>query len=223
MIKLALRGYSKMNPSRDTQLLISLPTLENITLACEHTKSSQYSRKLIQAMYAVALFAALIVGEITYRGNQPGQNIISISQIAFMKTREGTITALKLTLRNYKHSDSSSPVDIFIYQERPVCQVYVLSECINIWGHFPGPLFCWPDAYPISQSFYVTALKEDLQFCDLDISHHKTHSFRIGAASWAAAKGMSDTQMRDFGRWKSNAFLRYVRTSTMGSQSAFQA
>ena len=68
-------------------------------------KSSQYSRKLIQAMYAVALLAALRVGEITYRGNQPGQNIISISQIAFMKTREGTVTALKLTLRNYKHSD----------------------------------------------------------------------------------------------------------------------
>ena len=53
MIKLALRGYSKMNPSRDTQLLISLPTLENITLACEHTKSSQYSRKLIQAMLSL--------------------------------------------------------------------------------------------------------------------------------------------------------------------------
>ena len=53
-------------------------------------------------MYAVALLAALRVGEITYRGNQPGQNIISISQIAFMKTREGTVLALKLTLRNYK-------------------------------------------------------------------------------------------------------------------------
>ena len=89
MIKLALRGYSKMNPSRDTQLLISLPTLENITLACEHTKSSQYSRKLIQAMYAVALFAALRVGEITYRGNQPGQNIISISQIDRLYENQG--------------------------------------------------------------------------------------------------------------------------------------
>ena len=109
-------------------------------------------------MYAVALFAALRVGEITYRGNQPGQNIISISQIAFMKTREGTVTALKLTLRNYKHSDSSSPVDIFIYRERPVCQVYLLSEYINIRGHFPGPLFCWPDASPMSRSFFVTAL-----------------------------------------------------------------
>lgn len=68
MIRLALRGYSKMNPSRDTRLPISLPILENIILACEHTKSSLYSKKLTQAMYALAFFAALRVGEITYRG-----------------------------------------------------------------------------------------------------------------------------------------------------------
>ena len=76
---------------------------------------------------------------------------------------------------------------------------------------------------PISRSFFVTALKENLQFCDLDILLYKTHSFRIGAASWAAAKGIPDTQIRDSGRWKSNIFLRYIRTSTMGSPSAFQA
>ena len=38
MIKLAMRGNSKMNPSRDTRLPISLPILENIILTCEHTK-----------------------------------------------------------------------------------------------------------------------------------------------------------------------------------------
>ena len=141
-------------------------------------------------MYALAFIAALWVGEITYQGNPPGQNIIGIGQRAFMETREGTVTVLKLTLRNYKHSNSFTPVDIFIYPERPVCPVYLLSEYINIWGQFPGPLFSWPDACQITWSFFVTALKEDLQFCDLDISHHKTHSFRIGAASWAAAKGI---------------------------------
>ena len=85
------------------------------------------TRKLTQAICAVAFLAALRVGEITYRGNQPGQDIISASQIAFMKTKEGTVTAIKLTLRNYKHSGSSSPVDIFIYPERPVCPAWVCS------------------------------------------------------------------------------------------------
>ena len=41
-------------------------------------------------MYAVAFFAALRVGELAHRGSQPGQNIINISQVTFLKTREGT-------------------------------------------------------------------------------------------------------------------------------------
>ena len=141
-------------------------------------------------MYAVAFFAALRVDELTHRGCQRGQNIININEIAFMKTREGTVTALKIVLRNYKHCDSANPVDIFLYRERPICPVYLLSEYITIRGQLPGRLLCWPYASPISRSFFVTALKEDLQSRDLDNSHYKTHSFRIGAASWAAAKGI---------------------------------
>ena len=217
MIQLALRGYSKLNPSADSRLPITLPILEDIILAREHTKSSLYSRKLIQAMYAIAFFAALRVGEITSRAHQPRQNIIAIIQLVFLKTREGTVSAIKLTLRNYKHSDTSNPVDIFIYQEKPVCPVSLLLEFLCLRGQSPGPLFCWPaDCSPISRSCFVAALTEDLQFCNLNVAQYKTHSFRIGAASWAAAKGMSDTQIRAFGRWKSNAFLRYIRPSSLG-------
>ena len=151
-------------------------------------------------MYAIAFFAALRVGEITSRAHQPRQNIIAISQLVFLKTREGTVSAIKLTLRNYKHSDTSNPVDIFISQEKPVCPVFLLLEFLCLRGQSPGPLFCWPDCSPISRSCFVAALTEDLQFCNLNVAQYKTHSFRIGAASWAAAKGMSDTQIRAFGR-----------------------
>lgn len=65
MIQLVLRGYSKLNPSHDNQLQISLSVLENIISACEHTQSSLYGRKLLQAMFPVAFFATLRVGEIT--------------------------------------------------------------------------------------------------------------------------------------------------------------
>ena len=121
MIQLALRGYGKLNPSADSRLPITLPILEDIILACEHTKSSLYSRKLIQAMYAIAFFAAL-------RAHQPRQNIIAISQTVILKTRESAVSAIKLTLRNYKQSDASNPVDIFIYREQPVCPVSLLLE-----------------------------------------------------------------------------------------------
>ena len=90
MIKLALRGYSKMNPSRDTQLLISLPTLENITLACDHTKSSQYSRKLIrQCMLLLSLLPLELVKLLIGAVNLVKILLVSVKSIAFLKTREG--------------------------------------------------------------------------------------------------------------------------------------
>ena len=187
MIQLALRGYSKLNPSADSRLPITLPILEDIILACEHTKSLLYSRKLIQAMYAIAFFAALRVGEITSRAHQPRKNIMAISQTVFLKTRESAVSAIKLTLRNYKHSNASNPVDIFTYREKPVRPVSLLLEFLSLRRQSPGLLFCWPDASPISRSYFVSALTEDLQFCNLNVAQYKTHSFRIGAASWAAA------------------------------------
>ena len=80
-IQLALRGYSKMNPSHETRLPISLPLLEKIISACDHTQSSLYNRKMTQAMYAMAFFAALRVGEITCRPTQPRGNVLFLNQI----------------------------------------------------------------------------------------------------------------------------------------------
>ena len=217
MIQLALRGYSKMNPSHDTRLPISLPLLEKIVSACDHTQSSMYSRKMTQAMYAMAFFAALRVGEITCKPTQPRGNVILLNQIVFMKTREGVVSAIKITLRNYKHSDPAVPVDIFLYREKPVCPVSTVLAYLRLRGTSPGPLFCWPDASPVSRTFFTKALSDALRYCNLNVEGYKSHNFRIGAASWAAAKGMSDAQIRAFGRWKSNAFLRYIRNPSLGS------
>ena len=40
-----------------------------------------------------------------------------------------------------------------------------------------------------------------------------SHSFRVGAASTAAALGTPDYMIRAMGRWNSDAYLLYVRLS----------
>ena len=47
----------------------------------------------------------------------------------------------------------------------------------------------------------------------MDKGSYNTHSFRIGAATSAIETGISDVQVKMLGRWKSNAYQRYVRTS----------
>ena len=154
MIQLTLRGYSKLNPSRDSRLPISLPILENIISSCVHTLL--YNRKLLQGMYAIAFFAALRIGEITCQPKQTNRNLIFPSQASFMKRHGDSIDTIKLTLTHYKHSNPTEPVNIFIYQAQPVCPVnlHVLLAYLNLRGTSPGPLFCWPDLSPLSRNFF---------------------------------------------------------------------
>ena len=77
----------------------------------------------MQTMYAIAFFAALRVGEITCQTNQSQQNLIFLNQVSFIRSREDSVNVVKLTLRNYKHSDPANPVDIFIYRAKPVCPI----------------------------------------------------------------------------------------------------
>ena len=108
-------------------------------------------------------------------------------------------------------------MNIFIYQAQAVCPVNLLLTYLKLRGTSPGPLLCWPDLSPISRNVFTKALVDSLGFCDLDVSGYKSHSFCTVAASWAASKGMSDAQIKTFGRWKSNAFLRYIRAPSIGS------
>ena len=217
MVKLALRGYSKLYPSQDPTLPITLPILERIITACDDVLSVSYQRKLIKAMYAFAFFAALRVGVITGGTGQHAKNVITIDQFFFLRDELNNIVAVKLVLKYYKHSDPTKPVELIMYREHPICPVSLMLDYVTLRGSAPGPLFCWADGAVISRSYFTRSLKDVLQYFNLDEDRYKTHSFRIGAASWAAAKGMSDSQIRVFGRWNSNAFLRYIRIPTLGT------
>lgn len=219
MVKLALRGYSKLYPSQDTRLPITLPILERIITACNQFSSVCYQRKLLQAMFSLAFFAALRVGEITGGPGQHTKNVIMFDQLFFLRDDLDSIVAAKLVLKHYKHSDPTQAVELLIYRDQPICPVSQMLDYVSVRGNAPGPLFCWADGSPISRTYFTRSLKEVLQYCNLDEDRYKTHSFCIGAASWAAAKGMSDSQIRVFGRWNSNAFLKYIRMPTLGTES----
>ncbi|XP_031552422.1 uncharacterized protein LOC116289613 [Actinia tenebrosa] len=217
LIRLALRGYAKQKTPGDARLRITLPILEQLLSAFDHTISSTYKGNLMKAMSVTAFFAALRIGEITIRNPTCVRNLIQLDQISFKRNRLGQVEAMQLSMKFFKHSDTSCPVVLSICPEKPVCPLSILALYLSLRGYTNGPLFCWPDNSPVRRQFFVNALNNALGFCGLDHKDYKTHSFRIGAASWAAEKGMSDSKIKLFGRWKSSAFVRYIRTPTLGS------
>ncbi len=53
-------------------------------------------------------------------------------------------------------------------------------------------------------------------------ANFSSHSFRIGAATSAAQKGLTKHQIQTLGRWSSEAFQSYIRTDQFHIKSAHQ-
>lgn len=67
-------------------------------------------------MYALAVFAALRVGEITGGPGQHAKNVITIDQFFSVRDKLNNIVAVKLVLKHCKHSDPTKPVELVMYR-----------------------------------------------------------------------------------------------------------
>ena len=78
-------------------------------------------------------------------------------------------------------------------------------------GSTPGPLFIFVDSRLLNWQCFVDKVCEGLQKMGIDQSQYCGHSFSIGAATMAAAKGMEDYVIKTLGQWESLTYLQYVK------------
>ena len=74
-----------------------------------------------------------------------------------------------------------------------------------------GPLFKFADGRVLTRQRFVSAVREGLKKAGIHSSKYSGHSFRIGAATTAAARGIEDCVIKTLGRWESVAYLQYVK------------
>ena len=127
----------------------------------------------------------------------------------------GDLVAYKLTFRNFKHIYNRRPFSIVISRQDRSCPMDLLLQYLAKRGNHPGPLFITVDGLPVSRSVFSAQLSMAISLGGLAPSRYKGHSFRIGVASHAADQGFSDAQIRLLGRWKSNAFQKYIRLPSL--------
>jgi len=122
---------------------------------------------------------------------------------------------LKLHLKHSKTDPYSEGSDIFIARTNDeLCPVAaLLSWLTQRNGDQRGPLFCFKSGAPLTRSTLVIRLKRALSAAGIDPTRFAGHSFRIGAATTAAKKGVADSTIKRLGRWKSAAYLRYIKLS----------
>ena len=200
-----IQGYHKTSASPDNRLPITIPILTKLVMSLSHVCDSQFDQILLRSMYLTAFFACLRIGEITIRGK--GQR--SVVQYRHLSLKNSSFT---LHFNNFKHNQEGKYHTITVVkQSPPLCPIEAMSDYIHLRGKTDGLLFIMENREPISRQQFQIHFTRSCILCDLPITSFKGHSFRIGAATLAAQRGYSDTQIRLMGRWNSNAFLRYIR------------
>ena len=90
-----------------------------------------------------------------------------------------------------------------------ICPVKALMLYLARRGSQAGPLFICENQS--TQQTFRSHLMKLLQDLNLDPSCYNTHSFRIGAATSAEAAGLTESQIKTLGRWRSNAYRCYIK------------
>lgn len=94
----------------------------------------------------------------------------------------------------------------------PSCAIDALVSYLSLRGDRPGPLFLQENGQPLTRESLTQRLRLILQVAGVP-GNYSSHSFRIGAATTAAAAGIPDHLIQVLGRWKSDAYKIYIQTS----------
>lgn len=212
-----LQGFQKAKPSMDNRLPVTPNILKSLLLALEHTTSSFFTKIMLKAMFLVAFCAFLRIGEIT-KTSASTQHYLLFGNVSF-KLDTQHMQYIEINIPHFKHAKSpTSTLRLHQNQTNPnLCPHRALSHYLSIRKHdSPSqPLFSFMDGAPVTRKFFTEQLRLALTFCNLNLHHYQTHSFRIGAATTAAARGFSELQIQHMGRWKSSAFKKYIRIPTL--------
>ena len=170
--------------------------------------------KLIWAACCLCFFGFLRAGEMTVPGDKgyDPQTHLSMGDIALDDSRSPSL--VRVTIKQSKTDPFRKGVDIFVGRTgTDLCPVGALLDYLQVRGAAPGALFIFADGHLLTRQRFVDRVREALQRAGVDQSKYCGHSFRIGAATTAATKGVEDCIIKTLGRWESLAYLQYVRLS----------
>lgn len=206
-----LQGAKRLRPSKENRLPITLAILHRLVTALDHTCSTTYNQILFKCMFLTAFYGLLRIGEITTNtiNGKNTKHCLHLSDI------EQATIGFRIKFQSYKHCKPHSVMSVVISPQplHTYCPVHHLSNYLRSrGGRTSDILFVTKSGEPVSRSQFSEVLNRSLLFCGLPLNRFKGHSFRIGAATWLMQSGKSDAQIRNLGRWHSNAFLKYIRT-----------
>ena len=214
-LQYVLRGIKRSEVQQGNGNRERLPISPNI-LRCIKSiwdeDSSDSDKIMLWAACCIGFFGFLRAGEFTVPGDDAYDPTVHLSHEDIAVDNPMKPWVVRITIKQSKTDPFRKGVDLYLGRTfADLCPVISLLNYLLIANATKGPLFRFKDGRLLTRQRLVSVVKEALQKAGIDQSKYNGHSFRIGAATTAAAKGMEDSIIKTLGRWSSVAYLQYVK------------
>lgn len=212
LVRKIIFGANKSAKAPDYRLPITSSIFVKLVNALQFTIPNFFNRLLLQCLFSVAFHRFFRMGELIAKTSSNHACIIQRKDVSFNGN-----SSVELILRHSKTMHNTHPITISLSKVSPpqVCPVTTLQLYLSAHKHRNGPLFQFHSGSPVSYQFVSTNLQNTVKFIGLNSQWYKGHSFRIGAATEAAKRGLSQIEIQKLGRWKSDAVQKYIRINSL--------
>ena len=216
VLEYVLRGIkmdqAKHHPPKVKERLPITPAIMLKLREIWGAKPTDPTNIMLWAACCTAFFGFLRSGEITTPSlkEYDAEVHLSFGDISLDSTHNPTVAQVRI--KASKTDPFRQGISIFLGRtDTLLCPIAALTAYMATRGCSQGPFFHFPDHQPLTRQLLVEHLRRALQATGLDPKKFAGHSFRIGAATTAAAHGLEDSLIRTLGRWQSSAYLRYLQ------------
>ena len=218
-----LRGIHRSHPALPSRRPLPItPDLMRLLFDTwsQTPPSTCYDTEMLWAACCMAFFSFMRAGEFTCLSMQSFMNTMLSPRDISIDSRENP-TVVSVYLWQSKTDPFGAGVIIYLGRTyHSICPVLAILSYLARRGRVHGPLFLFVDGSPLSRQKLVFHLRRALDSHSIDLSSYVGHSFRVDTATAAALARLEDSAIRSLGRWRSGAFLRYIRSPALALASA---
>ena len=210
-LQYVLKGIARVQPSPSTRRLpITAAIMLRLQSVCSTVTTNVIEANMLWAACCLGYFGFMRSGEFTLQSpSSPPSVLVSDVEV----DSHVSPSLVRLFLRRAKTDPFGKGISIFLGKSgSTLCPVFAILSYLAVRPNTKGALLVRADGSPLTRDQFVRLVKMALSAANIDASAYSGHSFRIGAASAAAAAGVPAYFIKALGRWESEAYHVYIRT-----------
>ena len=199
LLHLVCRGIRRpQGDSQRTRLPITINLMRTIKEQLRQSSYTLQEQRMLWAAFTMAFYGFFRVSELIN---------FCWSDVSF------SLDHISVSLHQSKTDPFRHGCTVKIFKTNSsTCPHHAIDRYRKVSGDVTpsAPLYQAGRFHPLSRAAVTNTLRQLLKQAGIDHPHYSSHSFRIGAATTAAAAGLPAWLIKNLGRWTSNAYLTYI-------------